>query len=271
MKSSSQIHPTALVDSKAVLGAGVAIGPYTVIGAGVRIGDETTVGAHGVIEPGVVIGKANRISHGVILGSEPQSKGFAGPSAGVRIGDHNVIREYVTIHAATSAEQPTRIGHHNFIMANTHIAHDMDIADEVVIANGTVLAGFVEIQTGAFVSGLVGAHQFVRIGCYSMVGGLSRIVKDILPYGLYEGNPVRLAGINLVGLRRAQFSKESIRDIRETYKKLFFSAKPFRETLGQIQKDLADKDSHVVDLIRFIESSKRGFVGRSPRGGLLIE
>ena len=197
------IHSTAVIHPGAELDASVEVGPYAVIGAHVKVGADTKIGPHAVIEGWTEIGAENLIFPGAVIGLEPQDLKYDGSLSLIKIGDRNQIREYVTINRSTLAQEITHIGNDNLLMAYVHVAHNCWIENEVIIANAVSLSGHVHIESQARISGLLGIHQFVHIGQLAMVGGMSRIVRDVPPYMLVEGNPARVRTLNQVGLKRA--------------------------------------------------------------------
>ncbi len=253
----SLIHPTAVVHPAAQLHETVAVGPYAVIGEHVTIGAQTQVGAHAIIDGWTHIGERNRIFPGVVIGLEPQDLRYDGAETYVKIGDDNVIREYVTIHRATGAGLTTEVGSHTFLMANVHIAHNCRIEDRVIMANGVALAGHVHIETRAFVGGVLGVHQFVHIGRLAMVGGMSRIDRDVPPFTTVAGSPARVRGLNLVGMRRAGLAQENggatLRELRGAFRTLYRSRGAFREIVDGVAAG-AQSDA-VAYLCRFLQAS----------------
>jgi UDP-N-acetylglucosamine acyltransferase len=228
------IHPTAIIDPGAELHSSVKVGPYAVIGDRVKIGADTTVGAHAVIEGPTEIGVGNQIFPGAAIGLDSQDLKYVGGETGLKIGNHNRIREYVTINRATGHGEFTVIGNQNLLMAYVHVAHNCIIEDQVKIANATSLAGDVYIESGAVISGVLGVHQFVRIGQLSMVGGMTRIQRDVPPYTIVEGNPARVRSLNLVGMKRANFSTEELNAIKEAYRLLYSSGLPLQQALAEL-------------------------------------
>ncbi|PYS52682.1 MAG: acyl-[acyl-carrier-protein]--UDP-N-acetylglucosamine O-acyltransferase [Acidobacteria bacterium] len=250
------IHPTAIISPSAEIADGVRIGPYVVIEEDVQIGDGCEVGAHAVIKRFTTIGARNRIFEHAILGGEPQDVKFKGESSRLVIGDDNLIREGVTMHRANGEGEETRIGSRNFLMIGVHVAHNCQIGNDNIFANEVALAGHIMVEDHAFLSNNVGCHQFVRIGRYSMVGGKSKIVQDVLPFFMMDGNPSRVRGLNTVGLRRAGFSEEERRALKEAYRLLFRSRLALTDALREMAKL---NDSNVEHLINFIRNSERGF------------
>ena len=233
------------------------MGPFTTIGPEARIGEGTLIGPIVLIEACTIIGKNCKVFHGASLGGEPQILNFKNVTASLEIGDETVVREYVTIHRSGFENGVTRVGSNCLLMAYSHVGHDCEIGDGVVIVNSTALSGHVIVDDKAFISGLVGVHQFVRIGRYAMVGGMARVNQDILPFSTVEGNPAKLYSLNAVGLKRAKFKL----DIRVAIKKaLKVIAQPDLNTNQALEKVLAeiemfDEIQHLVD---FIKDSSRG-------------
>ena len=257
-----QIHPTAIVSSDARLGDGVAIGPYAVIEENVEIGEGCQIAAHCVIKRFTRLGARNRVYEHVVLGGEPQDVKFESETSYLEIGDDNLIREFSTFHRASGEGETTRVGSRNFFMVGMHVAHNCLIGDDNIFANEVALAGHIEIEDHVFVSNNVGAHQFVRMGRYAMVGGKSKIVQDVLPFFITDGNPPRVRGLNSVGLRRAGFSREATAALKKAYQVLFRNALALEEALPELARI---DDPHVTHLVQFIKGSKRGFhrAGRS--------
>ncbi len=256
MDSLKKIHPTAIVSPSAHLARGVRVGPYAVIEDDVIIKAGCEIGAHAVIKRFTSMGERNRVFEHVTLGGEPQDVKFAGERSGLVIGDDNLIRESVTIHRASGEGEVTRVGSRNFLMIGVHIAHNCEVGDDNIFANGAALAGHITVEDHVFLSNDAGAHQFVRFGRYAMVGGKSKIVQDVLPFFITDGNPARARGLNSVGLRRAGFSTESRRALKEAYRLLLRSRLPTAEALRRMSEM---GDEHVQHLVSFIRESKRGF------------
>lgn len=254
-----EIDKTAIVNSKAKLGKNVKIGPFTTIGENVTIGDGTEIGPNCHITGWTEIGKNCDIFHGVVIGTPPQDVKFKGKRSFCIIGDGNIIREYVTIHRGSDPDSKTVIGSNNFLMAYSHIGHNCKIGNGVILANASNLSGYVEVEDYAFISGLVPVHQFVKIGCYCIIGGGFRVPKDIVPYSLAGGYPIRIYGLNTVGLKRHKFKSETRRILKEAYKIIFFSNLNTRQAIVRVQTDLPQIEE-VKHLIRFIENSTRGIV-----------
>ena len=251
----SLIHPTAVIATSAELAPSVEVGAYAVIGENVKIGSQTTVGSHVVIEGPTEIGANNRIFPGAIIGLEPQDLKYSGADSWVKIGDDNLIREYVTINRATEEGEVTRIGNRTLLMAYVHVAHNCVIEDEVVIANSVALAGHVHIYEQATIGGMLGIHQFVHIGQLAMVGGMSRIDRDIPPYVLVAGNPARVRSLNLIGLQRRGYGEEDMATLKQAYRLLYRSGYPLEEAL-QKMKPLSESKT-LQRFYDFIQGARR--------------
>jgi UDP-N-acetylglucosamine acyltransferase len=268
------IHPTAVIHPGAELHPTVHVGPYAVIGEEVKVGPETVVGAHVVLEGPTEIGAHNRIFPGAAIGLEPQDLKYDGGRSLVKIGDGNLIREYVTINRATREGEATLIGNNNLLMAYVHVGHNCVIKDCVVISNGVALAGHIHIESRATISGVLGVHQFVHIGRLAMVGGMSRINRDVPPYMLVEGNPARVRSLNRVGLGRAGIKEAEQGQVYRTLKKAFRLLYRSQLTLTQAleQLDLIADNEHVQHLLRFLQLSQmEGRRGCLPGRGLQSE
>jgi UDP-N-acetylglucosamine acyltransferase len=254
------LHPTATIHPNAELGAGVSVGPYAVIGEHVRLGDGTCVGPHAVIEGWTTVGEDCDIGVGAVLGGPPQDLKYRGQRSFLHIGDHTCIREYVTIHRSAEAEGTTRIGAHAFLMAYTHVAHDCRLGDHVIMVNYAGLSGYVEVEDRAFISGHNAVHQFVRIGYLAMVSGASRVVKDIPPFMIAEGNPTRIRGLNLVGMRRLGLGPKVRAELRRAYRLLYRSGLNTAQALERMPQE-GLTGSEVQRLIAFVAAAKRGICG----------
>jgi len=254
---SNQIHPTAVIAAGAVLGQGNVIGPFVVIEEDVVLGDRNAVGAHSVLKKGTRIGHDNTLHEHVVYAGIPQDLGFKPADTVAVLGNGNVLREFVTVHRATLKESGrTVIGDNNYFMATSHVAHDCQIGNHVILANDAALAGHVHIEDRVFVSGGVKVHQWVHIGTYAMIGGNSKVTQDCLPYMLTDGVPARVRGLNVIGLKRAGFTASDLRDLKNAYRILMGE----RSSLEQQLAELAELKSARVDhLIRFIGDSRRSF------------
>ncbi len=254
----ARIHPTALVDAQAQLGEGVDIGPYTVVGPHVAIGPKTIVGAHCVLEGYTTIGSECRGFTGAVIGSIPQDLKYAGEKSELLIGDRNHIREYVTINLGTKGGGgKTVIGSDCLLMAYAHVAHDCLLGDRVVLANSVALAGHILVEDGAIIGGLVGVHQFVRIGTLTMIGGCSRVIQDVPPYSTCVGYPAKVFGLNREGLKRAGVPSETTARLHRAFRALFHSKLSMPHAVEQVAQD-ANSGPEVQHLLAFIQQSKRG-------------
>jgi UDP-N-acetylglucosamine acyltransferase len=262
------VHPTAVVDPAARLGRGVEIGPYAVIGPEVEIGDGSRIGPHVVIDGRVRLGRGNRVFPGACIGQEPQDLKYGGAPTEVVLGDDNTIRECVTINRATHDGEQTRIGSGNLLMAYSHIAHNCQLGDRIVIANGVAVAGHVVIGDRAVIGGVLGIHQFVHIGTLAMVGGMSRIDRDVPPFMTVEGHPGRVRGLNKIGLRRSGMADSDggaqLRELQEVWNLLYRSDLVLSEALRRLRAREGALLPAAEELCRFLEAS----VGPGRRGPL---
>jgi UDP-N-acetylglucosamine acyltransferase len=253
------IHPTAVVHPDARIGHDVSIGPYSIIGPDVVIGPETEIASSVLIEGQTTIGRRNRIFHGAVIGTEPQDLKFTNESSFVEVGDGNTIREYVTIHQATGENEKTRVGSHNLLMAYVHVAHNCVIHDHTILSNAVNLAGHVEVENWSIIGGMTPVHQFVRIGAHAFIGGGSRLAQDVPPYIRVAGNPVEVAGLNSVGLKRRGFSDESLLNLKVAYRLLYRSGMNVSQALDRMALE-CKLDANLEDLMAFIRRSERGIV-----------
>ena len=252
-----RIHPSALIDKSAELGADVEIGAFTIVGPAVEVADGCRLGARVTLERNVRLASGVRIGDGTILGSDPQDLKYRGEETWVEVGADTVIREYSTINRATTATGVTRVGARAFIMSYVHLAHDCHIGDGVIIANGTQLAGHVTIQNRASVSGLVAVHQFVTIGAFAFVGGCSRVNQDIPPYVKAVGNPIELYGLNTIGLQRAGFGTETVTALKRLYRLFFNSELNLSQAVNRARTELPALPE-VERFLTFVTNSQRG-------------
>lgn len=229
------IHPTAVIHPNTELHHTVQVGAYAVIGGQVKVGPETVIGAHVVLDGLTEIGARNQIFPGAAIGLEPQDRKYTGEPSGVKIGDNNRIREYVTINRATGAGEATVIGDGNLLMAYVHVGHNCVIENSVIIANSTAIAGHVHIESQAGISGVLGIHQFVHIGGLAYVGGMTRIERDVPPYMMVEGNPSRIRSLNLVGLKRSGLDTVELQVLKKAFRILYRSNLTLKEALEQLE------------------------------------
>ncbi|WP_038026181.1 acyl-ACP--UDP-N-acetylglucosamine O-acyltransferase [Synechococcus sp. PCC 7336] len=256
VSSSQRIHATATVHPRAEIHPTAEVGPGCAIGEHVRIGASTKLYPNVVVDGWTEIGAENLIYPGVAIGLEPQDLKYRGAPSRVEIGDRNCLRECVTINRATEEGEVTRLGNDNLLMAYTHVAHNCDIGDRVIMANSVALAGHIRIESQARISGLVGVHQFTHIGKLAMVGGMARIDRDVPPYMMVEGNPGRIRGLNLVGLKRAglRSSDPEFKQLKEAYRLLYRSRRKLEDVLQELAT-WPSEGEYVAELLRFLKSS----------------
>lgn len=252
----SKVHKTAIVASDAKISEGVEIGPYCIVGSRVKIGKNTTLQSHVVIED-TEIGSGCTVYPFTSIGLPPQDIRYKGEKTKVKIGNDNIIREYITIHrASVSGDKVTKIGDNNFLMAYAHIAHDCNIGNNIIIANATTLAGHVIIEDYAFIGGMVAIHQFARIGAYSMIGGFSAISQDIPPFTTASGDRAKLYGLNAIGLKRRNFDEATIGALKKAYKTVFRSKLTLKDALKKLHDE--KQPDEVKQFVEFIEKNTRG-------------
>lgn len=253
------IHPTAVVHPTAEIAESAEIGPYSIVEEHVVIGDGTQVGPHVVIRRNTTVGRNCEIFQFASIGERPQDLKYADEDTRVIIGDHNVIREYVTVHRASShGDGKTELGDHNFLMAYAHVAHDCKIGNHVIMANGATLGGHIAIEDGAILGGLSAAHQFVRIGTYCIISGLTGIPQDVPPYMMAAGARAKLYGLNVTGLKRRGFSETTVRSLKKAYRVLFRSKLPLSQAVQRVSEDEIASVPEVSHLLDFIKQSERG-------------
>lgn len=253
------IHPSAVVDSKAEISEGVEIGPYSVIEKDVWIAKDTKIGPHVVIREGTHIGKACQIFQFASIGESPQAFFYKGEKTSLIIGDHNVLREFVTFHRGTvKGGGKTVIGNHNYFMAYAHVAHDCNIGNQVVLANGATLGGHILVEDHAIIGGLAAVHQFCRIGAHAIISGLTGVSQDVPPYTMAAGSRAKLYGLNTVGLKRLKFSEVAVRALKKAYRIIFRSSLTLEKAMKQIGEDEISQVQEVQHLLLFIQQSKRG-------------
>lgn len=257
MTATATVHPSALIAPDAKIGAGVEVGPFAIIGEGCEVGDGCVIGPRATLERNVRLGANVRVGIGSVLGGDPQDLKFRGEHTTVDVGDGTTIREYVTINRGTAQSRRTEVGTNCFLMSYVHLAHDCRLGDSVMISNGTQLAGHVTIEDRAILSGLSAVHQFVKIGRHSFVGGCSRVSKDVPPFLKAVGNPIKLYGLNSVGLQRSGFDDDVVRDLKRAYRIVFRSDYNVSQGLERARAELPQADE-VVHFLRFIEESQRG-------------
>jgi len=255
------IHPTAIVDTNARLGEGVHVAAYAVIGAGVEVGDHCVIGPHAVLEGPLQLGPRNIISAHATLGLPPQDNGYQGEPTRLEIGADNQLREFVTLHRASTKEDGvTRLGNRNLLMAYSHVGHDGQLGDDITISNASQLAGHVHVADRAYISAVCGIHQFVHIGTLAMVGGGAVVTQDVAPFCTVTGNRARLRGLNSRGMERAGMDADSRRLIRRCYQVIFRSGMKLDEALHEIAADPGLQHPAASQMIDFIRASDRGVI-----------
>jgi UDP-N-acetylglucosamine acyltransferase len=247
------IHPTAIIHPQAELDPTVKVGPSSVIENKVKIGANTEIFPHVIISGPTEIGQNNRIFPGAVIGLEPQDLKYQGADSSLKIGNNNIIRECVTINRATAEDEVTLIGDNNLLMAYVHVAHNCAIENNVIIANNVALAGHVRIESKAVIGGVLGVHQFVQIGTMAMLGGMSRIDRDVPPFMLVEGNPSLVRSLNLIGLKRAGLTTEDFSLLKKAFHLLYLEKIPFTKAIEQL-KLLAD-NTYLNHLYNFLHES----------------
>jgi UDP-N-acetylglucosamine acyltransferase len=254
--SSAQIAPTAKVHPEARIGPGTVIGDFCIVEQDVSIGADCRLEPYVFVKRWTTLGDRNEISAGTVLGTDPLDKNFTGERSYLRIGNGNIIREHYTISRGTQPESETVIGNENYIMTSGHIAHNCIIGSRTVIASCALVAGHVEIEDQAFVSGGVVIHQYSKIGRLAMIGGNTRVNSDAPPFFLYSGFDIEAKGLNLVGLKRAGFTLEEVRNLKQAYKLLYRSGLRLEDALERIAAEVPGE--HVAHLVAFVRSSSRG-------------
>ncbi|MFH1687723.1 MAG: acyl-ACP--UDP-N-acetylglucosamine O-acyltransferase [bacterium] len=252
-----EIHSTAVVSPDAQLGENVVVEPFAVIEDNVEVGDGSHIGSSVLLASGARLGKNVRVFHGAAIGSVPQDLKFAGEETLAIVGDNTVVREYATINRGTAHSGQTRVGSDCLLMAYSHVAHDCSLGDNVIMGNSATLAGHIEVHDYAILSGLLPVHQFVKIGKHAMIGGGYRVPMDICPYALAAGYPLRIAGLNIVGLRRRGFSRQAINNLQQAFKLLFFGGLNTSQAVDRI-KDELEQTEEIKTILDFIAASHRG-------------
>ena len=256
----SLIHPSAIIDAGAELGAGVEVGPFAVIGPRVRIGDGCRIGPHAVVMGPTRMGRDNHIYQFASVGEAPQDKKYAGEETWLELGERNVVREYATLHRGTTQDRGvTRIGGDNLLMAYTHVAHDCEIGDHVILANAASLGGHVQIADWAILGGFTIVHQFCRIGAHAFCAMGSVVTKDVPTYVTIGGHPAEPRGINSEGLKRCGYADETVQAIKRAYRLLYLSGLKLDEAVAQI-RTLAAQTPELVALADFVVASRRSIV-----------
>lgn len=258
----TKIHPTAVVAHGAQLGSDVEVGPYTVIGPDVVVGDRTRIGAQVVIDGVTIIGCDNVIVGQAALGGAPQDLSYKGEPTRLELGERNTIREFVTINRGTvKGGGVTSVGSDCLFMACSHVAHDCEIQDHVILGNNVMLAGHVLVERYANISGAAGAHHFVTIGAFAYVGGMTRMVQDVPPFMIVEGHAGRVRGVNVVGLQRAGIAEEEVEEMRTVFRRIFRSGEPRRRVLDELEQE-PGIGANVRHLVESLSRTELGLKGR---------
>ena len=256
---SVRVHPTAIVHDDAQLGVDVDIGAFAIVGEGCVVGDGCTIAPRAMLERNVTLGTRVRVGTGSVLGGDPQDLKYKGEHTTVEIGDGTTIREYTTINRGTTQSFTTSVGRNCFLMSYVHLAHDCHIGDGVILSNAVQLAGHVTVEEKAIVSGLTAVHQFVQIGRHSFIGGCSRVPKDVAPYVKAVGNPIKLYGLNSVGLERHGFPEDVRRELKRAYRLFFKSELNLSQARERAAAEL-HQFPEVEEFLRFFDRSDRGLV-----------
>ncbi|MFA5388721.1 MAG: acyl-ACP--UDP-N-acetylglucosamine O-acyltransferase [Candidatus Omnitrophota bacterium] len=252
-----KIHPTAIVDKKAKLADDTEVGPYAIIGPNAELGKGCIIGPRATVEGHTMIGEGTRIFTGAVIGSAPQDLKYKGKNTFLKIGKNNVIREYVTMNPGTEEGAATSIGDGNLFMAYSHVAHDCVIGNNCVIANIATLAGHVTVEDRVVMGGIVGVHQFTRIGKMAIIGGYSKVVQDVPPFSTCDGNPARVYGLNLIGLRRAGVPQKTQAELKRAFRILFHSGLVLKHGIEKAAKEV-EPIEEVRYLLDFLKHSERG-------------
>ncbi len=254
------VHPTSIIDPEAEIGADVTIGPYCVIGPAVMLGEGCSLQNHVTLCGPTKIGIRNRFFAYCSVGQQSQDLKYIGEPTHLEIGNENVFREFVTVSRATGKGNVTRIGNHGNFLAYSHIAHDCEVGDRVIFSNNATLGGHVIVEEHAVLGGLTAVHQFCRIGKHAITGGCTKIVQDVPPFMIVDGNPAEVRGVNLVGLERRGFSPDTIRALKEAYRILYRAKLNTKQALEELGRNGLAETPEVNDLMKFIETSQRGIV-----------
>jgi len=262
-----QIHPTAIVDPKARLGSGVKIGPYAVVSAEVELGDGCSVGHHATVDGPSKIGPRNEFFPYTAIGFKTQDLKYKGEPTHLEIGEGNVFREFSTVHRGTGIGEKTIIGDGNLFLAYAHIAHNCIVGNQTIFSNNATLAGHVVVGDHAIISGLSAVHQFCRIGAHAIVGGCAKIVQDVPPFLIADGNPANLRGVNHVGLERRGFTEQDIKSLRRAYRILADKTLNFSQAIGKIEASEDAANANVQTLLQFLKTTERGVIRPEPLAG----
>lgn len=257
----NNIHPTAIVSSKAKLGNNITVSPYAIIYDDVEIGDDCFIGPHVNVYDGARIGNSVTIYQSASIAHVPQDLKFSKEATLFIIGDNTTIHEFVTLHRGTKETGFSKVGKNCLLMAYSHVAHDCVIGDNVILANGVQIAGHVTVEDWAIIGGMTPVHQFCKVGKHCMIGGGFRITQDVPPFILGASEPIKYSGLNVIGLRRRGFSNQEIMDIKAAYTFIYNSGLNLSQAKTKIIEELSGK-KYIDDILSFIENSKRGIIGK---------
>jgi UDP-N-acetylglucosamine acyltransferase len=257
--SNPQIHPTAIVDPRAEIGPGSIVGPYCIVAAGVVLGADCWLQHHVTLSGPMAAGARNKFYAYSSIGQQTQDLKYQGEPTYLEIGDENTFREFVTVNRSTTSAGKTRIGSGGHFLAYSHVGHDCTVGDAVVFSNNGTLAGHVQVGDHAIMGGLTAVHQFCRIGRYAITGGCSKIVQDIPPFMIADGNPANVRGINIVGLERSGFPAESVKWIKEAFRVIYRSKYNTRQAIEAIVQELP-ANAEINEIVEFIQKSERGII-----------
>lgn len=252
-----KIHTTAIVDKRAKLADDIEVGPYTIIGPNAEIAKGTVIGSHVTIDGYTYIGEGNRIFTGAVIGSIPQDLKYRGQKSFLKIGKNNIIREYVTMNPGTGEGAVTSVGDKNLFMAYSHVAHDCVIGNSCIIANLGTFAGHVTLEDRVVIGGLAAVHQFVKVGKMAIIGGCSKVVQDIPPFSTCDGNPAKVYGLNLIGIKRAGLAQKAQSELKKAFRILFHSGLILKHGMKKVEKDV-ELIEEVRYLINFLKGTERG-------------
>ena len=257
--SETQIHPTAIVDPRAEIGPGTIIGPYCIVAANVVLGADCWLQHHVTLAGPMTAGARNKFYAYCSIGQQTQDLKYQGEPTYLEIGDENTFREFVTVNRSTTAEGKTRIGHRGNYLAYSHVGHDCQVGDAVIFSNNGTLAGHVQVGDHAIMGGLTAVHQFCRLGRFAITGGCSKIVQDVPPFMIADGNPAKVRGINIVGLERNGFGADTIKAIKEAFRLIYRSKFNTRQAVEAIQQELP-ASPEITQIVEFIQTSERGII-----------
>jgi UDP-N-acetylglucosamine acyltransferase len=260
--SGAEIHPTAIVDAKAELGAGTRVGPYCIIGPHAALGNSCWLQHHVTVVGPMRAGAGNKFYAYCSIGQQTQDLKYAGEPTYLEIGDENTFREFCTVNRSTKSDGKTRLGDRGNFLAYSHVGHDCVVGNSVVFSNNATLAGHVQVGDHAVMGGLTAVHQFCRLGRFAITGGCSKIVQDVPPFMIADGNPAEIRGINLVGMERAGFDAETIKAIKEAFRLIYRAKLNTRQAIAAIRNEIAPREE-ITQLVEFIEQSERGVIRRS--------